>query len=93
MFASGAHVEVMPSVSQGQVASMLEPCVAREVQERSKREILLLNEVRAWKLFCLVPMMILCKPRSVGSVGRDELAKRIQYFEEGRWVQLLEAGF
>ena len=26
-------------------------------------------EVRAWKLFCLVPMMILCKPKSVGSVG------------------------
>ena len=62
-------LEVMPSVSQEQVASMLEPCVAREVQSEAKREILLLNEVRTWKLFCLVPMMILCKPRSVGSVG------------------------
>ena len=48
-------------------------------------------EVRAWKLFCLVPMMILCKPRSAGSVGRDELAKRIEDFEGGRWVELLEA--
>ena len=48
--ASGAHVEVVPSVSQGQVASMLEPCVAREV-------------LSAWKLFCLVLVMILCKPR------------------------------
>ena len=58
---------------------------------RAKQEGDLVAEVRAWKLFCLVPMMILCKPRSVGSVGRDELAKRIQHFEEGRWVQLLEA--
>ena len=48
-------------------------------------------EVRAWKLFCFVPMMILCTPKSVGSVGRDELAKRIDDFECGRWVELFEA--
>ena len=30
-------------------------------------------------------------PKSVGSVGRDELAKRIDDFEGGRWVELLEA--
>ena len=36
-------------------------------------------------------MMILCKPRSAGSVGRDELAKWIEDFEGGRWVELLEA--
>ena len=60
---------------------------------RARQEGDFVAEVRAWKLFCLVPMMILYKPRSVGSVGRDELAKRIQDFEEGRWVQLLEAAF
>ena len=48
-------------------------------------------EVRAWKLFCFVPMMILCKPRSTGSVGRDQLAKGIEDFEGGRWVELLES--
>ena len=36
-------------------------------------------------------MMILCKPKSVGSVGRDELAKRIDDFEGGRWVEVLAA--
>ena len=89
--ASGAHVEVLFSVSQGQVASMLEPCVARGAERRQEGD--LLAEVRAWKLFCLVLVMILCKPKGVGSVSRDELAKQIQDFEEGRWVQLLEAVF
>ena len=37
--------------------------------------------------------MILSKPKSVGSVGRDELAKRVDDFEGGRWVELLEAAF
>ena len=47
-------------------------------------------ESRAWKLFCLVPIMLLHRPRSSGSVGRDELAKRVTDFERGRWTELLE---
>ena len=34
--------------------------------------------------------MILHRPRSSGSVGRDELAKRVTDFERGRWMELLE---
>ena len=52
--ASGAHVEVVPSVSQVQVASMLEPCVAREVQSEARGrscaspEALVLSVVTSW---------------------------------------------
>ena len=31
-------------------------------------------EIRAWKLFGLIPMMLLHKPQGRGSVGRDQLA-------------------
>ena len=48
-------------------------------------------ESRAWKLFCLVPIMLLHWPRSSGSVRRDELAKQVTDFEIGRWMELLEA--
>ena len=65
----------------------LRQCWGFALRERCRAK-LVDAEVRAWNLFCLVPMMILCRPRSVGSVGRDELAKRIDDFEDGRWVEL-----
>ena len=36
-----------------------------------------LGQIKAWKLFCLVPKMLLNRPRNTGSVGRDELARRV----------------
>ena len=38
------------------------------------------GEARAWKLFGLVPMMLLHRPKHTGSVGRDELAQRADDF-------------
>ena len=35
--------------------------------------------------------MMLHRPRGSGSMGRDELAQRVADFEEGRWIQLLDA--
>ena len=34
---------------------------------------------RAWKLFGLIPMMLLHRPRGSGSVGRDERCKRADH--------------
>ena len=48
-----------------------------------------LGQIRAWKLFCLVPKMLLHRPRNTGSVGRDELARRVTEFQQGHWVQLM----
>ena len=46
-------------------------------------------ERRAWKLFGLVPIMLLHRPRHTGSVGRDELCHRADEFVRGRWADLL----
>ena len=47
------------------------------------------GESRAWKLFGLVPAMLLHQPRCAGIIGRDELARRADQFAAGRWIELL----
>ena len=51
----------------------------------------LIAECRGWKLFALVPVLLLHKPSGTGSIGRDELAKRADDFVAGRWLELLQA--
>ena len=48
------------------------------------------GEVRAWKLFCLVPMMLRYRPSGEGSVGRD-LGQRAEDSEAGKWIDLVNA--
>ena len=47
-------------------------------------------EERAWKLFALVPMMLLHRLQVTGRVGRDEgrdeFAARGDLFTRGQWV-------
>ena len=50
-----------------------------------------LAETRAWKLFGLIPMMLLHRPRGSGSVGRDELCKRADEFARGHWMDLIQS--
>ena len=47
-------------------------------------------ENRAWKLFGLIPRLLLHRPRGTGSVGRDELCFRADQFAAGEWVSLLD---
>ena len=44
---------------------------------------------RAWKLFMLLPRMILFRPRRGGKVPRKELGERCQAFARGDWVHLV----
>ena len=46
------------------------------------------GENRAWKLFALVPCCF-CIARNVGSVGRDELAKKADRLVRGQWSGLI----
>ena len=48
-------------------------------------------ELRAWKLFGLVPIVLLHRPKHGGTVGRDELAQRADDFSVGRWADLISA--
>ena len=47
------------------------------------------GQIRGWKLFALVPMMLLHRPRGTGSVGRSELVHRADKFAAGRWTELV----
>ena len=55
---------------------------------RAKMENDVEGEVRAWKLFGLIPAMLLHRPKGVGSVGRAELVHRFNDFQQGHWEQL-----
>ena len=50
------------------------------------------SEGRAWKLFGLIPMMLLHRPRGTGAIGRDELANGVDHFIAGRWRLLISSG-
>ena len=45
---------------------------------------------RGWKLFMLLPRMMLHKPPRGGGVPRKKLEERVQLLQNGQWSQLLE---
>ena len=69
--------------------TLANPTLARE-RYRAKTVHDSVGEDRVWKAFALVPMMLLNKPKGWGSVGRDELALRVDRFSRGEWLTLLE---
>ena len=44
---------------------------------------------RGWKLFMLLPHLLLFRPRRGGNIHKSKLAQRFQDFAEGRWMSLL----
>ena len=51
-----------------------------------------LRVTRGWKLFFLLPRMILFRPHRGGKVLRKQLLSWIVAFQEGRWMELLREG-
>ena len=45
---------------------------------------------RGWKLFMLLPRMMLHKPPRGGQVPRKKFEERVQLLQNGQWSQLLE---
>ena len=48
------------------------------------------REERAWKLFFLLPRMLLIRPPRGGKISPAKLEERIARFTEGRWIDLVE---
>ena len=69
----------------------LRECFGFALRERFRAKVVadVEAEIRAWKLFGVIPMMLLHKPQGVGSVGRSELAQRVNLFQRGSWAQLI----
>ena len=51
-----------------------------------------LMKTRGWKLFILLPFMLLWRPRGHAKVGKDELCRRFDKFSAGRWADLIREG-
>ena len=49
------------------------------------------QQTRAWKLFLLLPRLLLHRAREPGNVGREALVQRARDFLAGRWDALLLA--
>ena len=49
-----------------------------------------MTQIRGWKLFFLVPRLLLFRPRRGGSVPRKQLEDRVALFQKGEWDVLLE---
>ena len=59
-------------------------------RQRARQAHDTVGKERAWKLFGLIPMMLLHQTRGSGSLGRDELATRADVFSRGHWIALLQ---
>ena len=49
-----------------------------------------LIEIRGWKLFFLVPRLLLFRPKRGGLIPRKQLEDRVALFQNGEWDVLLE---
>ena len=49
------------------------------------------RDTRAWKLFLLLPRMLLSRPLRAGRIPRMQLEERFQKFSAGQWAELIEA--
>ena len=67
-------------------------CFTVTLGERSRAKVEgdIVGEERAWKAFALIPLMILNRPRGLGSIGKQELVGRANKFARGQWFELLE---
>ena len=48
-----------------------------------------LRQERAWKLFLLLPRVLLQRPGRGGLVPRSKIEERLRLFAEGRWADLV----
>ena len=53
-----------------------------------RRESNVLKQVRGWKLFLLIPRLLLHRPRVSGLIPRWKLRERFEKFSQGRWFEL-----
>ena len=49
-----------------------------------------LLQIRGWKLFFLLPRMFLYRPSRGGQVPKKTLSDRVDLFQRGQWVELVE---
>ena len=48
------------------------------------------KDIRGWKLFFLLPRLLLCRPPRGGLVPKARLQERVVMFSAGDWLTLLD---
>ena len=66
-------------------------CFALSARRTAREKHCSDSELRAWRLFGLLPVLLLHKPPGQGRVARSALAKRFDDFAKGDWTPLLDA--
>ena len=81
----GAVMKTVPHFLRGPHRSAMGLAMGEALQgSEARRE-------RGWKLFLMLPRLLLYRPCRGGNVHKEKLSKRFQDFSEGRWTQLLAA--
>ena len=62
--------------------------IALEEIVRTDNEV---TQERGWKLFLMLPRMLLHRPPGGGQISKAKLLQRFQQFVEGHWIRLIEA--
>ena len=66
--------------------------MALQEAERGRAEHNEVRSVRAWKLFLLLPRLVLYRSSRGGIISKKTLQERFHQFARGEWLQLLAAG-
>ena len=83
-----AMLKTCPHFMRGRLRECFE--IPVHGRHRAKMESDELREIRAWKLFGLVPITLIHRLRGTVAVGRSELAHRAEEFARGHWTALRE---
>ena len=81
----------VPPFLRAAVRGALVQALERLRAERSEGAATGTGSSRAWKLFILVPRMLLARTALRGPQGRAELLGRATAFQRGEWLQLLQS--
>ena len=85
----GCLMRVVPKVMRGAFRTALRLSFKEAAEARAAGNVK--QEIRAWKLFMLVPRMLLTKTPRGGAVSKAKLAERCDAFARGDWMLLVKA--
>ena len=85
----GCLMRVVPKVMRGAFRTALRLSFQEAAEARAAGNVE--QEIRAWKLFMLVPRMLITKLPRGGAVSRAKLDERCGAFARGEWMLLVKA--
>ena len=77
----------VPFTMRGAYRGAMQGALDEIIEGRHRRNVV--KEERGWKLFFLIPGLLLFKPARGGGVSRNQLEDRLRRFASGEWLSLL----